>query len=234
MLFDEDDVDLKNEINQLFKNKNVKSKILKNEDQDPKSTTQLYLKEKLLLCSLVKFYSDPINKKFIIPIIKQETSISLRLLDWLVTNYSKKNNIHYKLGPELSNGYIPSHRNFNLWLDYKNQLKAHSKRKFDPFCRRQRILFNVITNETTLLDIDEYSLYANSENFIVTTIGQLNFMKWAIENRVIDYAFDHIQEIESDMLSSADKRSVKKGRRSLSKNIQNAKTHELKVVIQFL
>ena len=32
-----------------------------------------------------------------------------------------------------------------------------------------------------------------------TTIGQLNFFKWAIENKIIEYIENHYQIIENDM-----------------------------------
>tara|TARA_B110000858_G_C17653313_1_gene403739 strand:- start:477 stop:821 length:345 start_codon:yes stop_codon:yes gene_type:complete len=34
---------------------------------------------------------------------------------------------------------------------------------------------------------------------ITTTLAQLNFFKWAIENRVLDYIEGHLKEIEVDM-----------------------------------
>jgi hypothetical protein len=32
-----------------------------------------------------------------------------------------------------------------------------------------------------------------------TTIGQLNFFKWAIEHKIMDYIETHYQDIENDM-----------------------------------
>ena len=32
-----------------------------------------------------------------------------------------------------------------------------------------------------------------------TTIGQLNFFKWAIENKIIDYIKENYEQIEKDM-----------------------------------
>jgi hypothetical protein len=40
--------------------------------------------------------------------------------------------------------------------------------------------------------------YNESQN-IETTIGQLNFFKWAIEHNIIEYIHEHYSEIESDM-----------------------------------
>lgn len=187
------------------------------------------LKQKTLLYSengIINFYKTEMNKLILISIVKQNTAISLRLLDWLVTNYSKKHNVHYELNSN-NTEYILSHKNFNLWNDYKNQLKSYSKKQFDPFCRRQRILFNIKT----------FSISDNNEldaDVIVTTVGQLNFFRWAIVNKVIDYAFDHLAEIESDMLSSADvkNRSLNK-KRQVSKNNSCAKSQKIKIMISF-
>lgn len=225
------------------KNANKKMKIKKSKKQQ---SEVLHSKQELLLHSLLEFYSDPNNKKIIVPIVKQETAISLRLLEWLITNYSKKFNIFYELGSaQTSDGYIPSNKNFNLWLDYKNQLKAYNKRSFDPFSRRQRIFFDTELNKVVLLKSEEYESYNELPNGILTTIGQLNFFRWAITNKVIDYAFENLESIESDMLSSADKRSSfkktapvdltgqKKIQRKSSKNTNSASSQKLKIVVEF-
>lgn len=209
--------------------------------------------KKEILKQLINFYKTNYdgkqdNKNLLIPIVKQQTTISLRLLDWLVTNYSKKYDIRYQLGKSNNSEYISSSENFNLWLEYKNQLKAFSKESFDPFCRRKRIFYNTKLDEIIVFkntDIDSYNKliedYSKRDDGIVTTVGQLNFFKWAIEKEVIDYAFDNLQKIEADMLSSADARitskkdngGVSKPRRQLSKNNNSARYHELKVIIEF-
>ena len=70
----------------------------------------------------------------------------------------------------------------NVHHSYKSQLKAYSKRRFDPFCRRKRISFDLGT-------------YGSVD----TTIGQLNFFRWAIDNLVVQYLQNHREEIENDM-----------------------------------
>lgn len=190
---------------------------------------KLKLKQTLILDRLLDFYEKPTNKKILLAIIRQETSLSLRLLDWLSTNYSKKYSIMYNIGPCNKDGTINSSKNFNLWLDYKNQLKAYSKKLFDPFCRRERIFFNVKTNQILKMDPSN-----NIDDGIITTPGQLNFFRWAITNKVIDYAFDHFKDIEADMMKFSDFKGPKqKSRRSLLRNSHNAKLHELSVVVKF-
>jgi len=188
-------------------------------------------KNELLLNSLKSFYNKDGNKELILPIVRQQTSISLRLLDWLVTNYAKQNDIRYEI---IKNGNV---KNFSIWLDYKNQLKAYSKKLFDPFCRRKRIFFNIIDNSTLNLENKEdIKTYSEREDGFVTTVGQLNFFRWALTHRVVDYSFENITKIESDMLLSADSRKLQeqgKRRRELSKVKKGVYKHEIKIVIQF-
>ena len=142
----------------------------------------------LLLESLHNFYSESYNRDRLISILSNDKKISLRSIDWFITNYSKKNNTYYivyenKNGEpsfdEKDNNYK---NNMNVFHSYKSQLKAYSKKRFDPFCRRDRLLFK--------LD-DEVS--------VETTIGQLNFFKWAISNLIIDYIEKYKDSIEDDM-----------------------------------
>lgn len=73
---------------------------------------------------------------------------------------------------------------FEVFSNYKAQLKSLNKKNFDPFCRRKRIKF----------------YYNDSDNeYINTTVGQLNFFKWAIENYILEYIEENIIEIEYDM-----------------------------------
>lgn len=208
------------------------NKKLKKEIKIDYLVNKISLKQELLLKSLLNFYNNKKNLEIIVPIIKQNTVISLRLLDWLVTNYSKKNNICYSLIQNSDiNKYIPSNKHFNLWMDYKNQLKAYSKKQFDPFCRRERIILNIETLEI-IIGFDQ--TYINNDKYIITTVGQLNFFRWAILNKVLDYAFENRKLIEKDMLILSDKKFKNKDtKRQLSKNNHSAKSHELKILIEF-
>lgn len=110
----------------------------------------------------------------IMPYLLGTSPISLRLIDFFVTNYCRKNFISYSL-----NG-----QEFLVYVSYKSQLKAYSKQFFDPNCRRERIVFQ----------IQGYEPFR-------TTVGQLNFFRWAFENRLIDYIQDHYDEIQEDRIA---------------------------------
>jgi hypothetical protein len=129
----------------------------------------------LLMTNLMKFYGENNNYNLekMLKIINGESPTSLRIIDWFATNYAKKYFTVYEVG---------ANRRFKVYVDYKLKLKAYSKRRFDPFCRWDR---------TTIP-------YGNG-TFIQTTIGQLNFFKWALENGVIAYIEKHYSEIEDDM-----------------------------------
>ena len=163
----------------------------------------------LLLESLINYYKN--NISVFTSIITQKNILSLRILDWLVTNYAKKYNIVF------SN---KNSQNFNVYLDYKNQLKAYSKKYFDPFCRRERIIINisdlswkVYSNKSN----DSNNENGKDNNQLVTTVGQLNFFKWFIENDVMTYAIHNIEKIDKDMIETLENSKSSPKRKELSK-----------------
>ena len=131
----------------------------------------------LLLNNLMFFYKDTKNVEKMLNIINGGSVISLRIVDWFATNYAKNYYTVYDI--EKESGVLVR---FKVYNDYKLKLKAYSKKRFDPFCRWDRI--NIP--------------YKDGIN-IQTTIGQLNFFKWAIENQVVKYIEDNYQIIQLDM-----------------------------------
>jgi len=139
------------------------------------ATTQ----NQLLLDNLMEFYGKKENLLKMMKIINGESNISLRIVDWFVTNYAKKQFTVYELSSKNGENY-----RFKVYNDYKLKLKAYSKKRFDPFCRWDRI-----------------SIPYDENSYMETTIGQLNFFKWAIENKIVDYIQENYSAIESDMNS---------------------------------
>lgn len=185
---------------------------------------QINGKTLLLLESLIKYYSKNIN--ILTSIITQKNTLSLRILDWLVTNYAKKYNIVYKI-------YKNSEEtNFNIYLDYKNQLKAYSKKYFDPFCRRERILINTKNLSWEILENNKQKIDTNFE--LITTVGQLNFFKWFIENNVLNYAIENIQKIDKDMTETLTRSKNDTKRKELSKSASKCIcTYDSKIIVNF-
>jgi hypothetical protein len=127
-------------------------------------------KPELVISSLQRFYlSHPeINK--VLTYLNGEAPLSLRIIDWFVTKYSRKNFVRYQL-----NG-----QDFLVYLSYKGQLKAYSKQYFDPNCRRERIMFKIPGHDQ-----------------FMTTIGKLNFFRWALESNILEYIEAHEEEIRT-------------------------------------
>ena len=88
----------------------------------------------LLLNNLLEFYNQNDNLTKMLKIITGESKISLRIVDWFATNYAKKNYTLY----DMVNPFGENIR-FKVYFDYKLRLKAYSKKRFDPFCRWERI-----------------------------------------------------------------------------------------------
>jgi hypothetical protein len=145
------------------------------------TTTYANTQNQLLLNHLMEFYKNHENLEKMMNIINGESQISLRIVDWFVTNYSKKYFIIYELPTKNINGEYENMR-FKVYNEYKLKLKAYSKRRFDPFCRWERI-----------------TIPYDDASSMETTIGQLNFFKWAIENRIIHYISENYDVIEKDM-----------------------------------
>lgn len=162
----------------------------------------------LLMASLSKFYNTKSNINTIIPIIEGTSDISLRLIDWFVTNFSKKNNV--VITKEVKNNIM----HFNVYLSYRSQLKAYSKQLFDPFRRRDRITF----------------MYDNDKS-LETTIGQLNFFRWVIQNDIIGYIKANLATVEKDMIKTQKDNQRKKNDDENIK-VKEVKTESGSVVVQ--
>ena len=139
------------------------------------SSQRIYSQNDILLNKLMKFYQEGDNLKRMLSIINGTSKVSLRIVDWFSTNYSKKNFTMYD---------IPNNPRFKVYEDYKLKLNGYSKKRFDPFCRWERIK----------VPVDK-----DSEYCFETTIGQLNFFKWALENKIVDYIEQNYESIEEDM-----------------------------------
>jgi hypothetical protein len=185
-------------------------------------TTSYTTQNELLLNNLMEFYKNENYLCRMLKIITGESKISLRIVDWFATNYAKKNYTLYTITDQTENVI-----RFKVYFDYKLKLKAYSKKRFDPFCRWDRI-----------------SMPYKNGTCIETTIGQLNFFKWAIENRVIEYIEENYETIEKDMNSRnstskrkevvVDNSKTRKKREELSVSAtKSIKKEEVEIVVQF-
>ena len=123
-------------------------------------------KTDILLSSINNFYTEEENRSKLLRILDKSSGISLRNLEWFITNYSKKNNISYT---------TKDGKYFMVQCAYKSSLDGYSKKLFDPFCRSEKFAYTV----------------PGTSHEIHTTLAQLNFIKWCIKNNIIDYIRDN-------------------------------------------
>jgi hypothetical protein len=147
----------------------------------------------LLLSSISKYFkNNPIQLEHLKNIISGKSFISLRLIDWLLTHFAKNNNIQYWIDDDTKKIYksLPDNlrkaanlRKFNMYIDYRAQLKSFSKMYFDPFRRHERISYMLNDNELP----------------IETTIGQLNLFRWFFKNYIYEYITINYNDISKNM-----------------------------------
>jgi hypothetical protein len=110
---------------------------------------QIQTQEQWVLHRLEKFYSNPEYLEKVRSILNGTSNLSLRLIDWFVTNYAKKFNV----------SFLNSNKKYVIvYLSYKSHLKAYSKKMFDPFCRWKRIRFNNMDTTVGQLNFFEWAL----------------------------------------------------------------------------
>jgi hypothetical protein len=168
---------------------------------------QISSQESMLLKSIEKFYSTLKYVNDFISIINSNSKISIRLIDYFVTKYSKKNKINCKISED---------NVINIYQSYKQQLKAFQKKNFDPFARGIRIPYFV------------------EDVWIITTIGQLNFFKWFISKNILEYVNKNKDSIEFDMnknkinkIDSKNKKLFKLSKKNNIKLVNNIQQNKI-------
>lgn len=183
----------------------------------------------LMMRNLSVFYTNPLNLSRMLKLINGESKISLRIVEWFVTNYAKKNYTTFTFinpsGKEVR---------FNVYANYKSFTKGYQKKRFDPFCRKNQVTIPFDHNTS-----------------IQTTVGQLNFFRWAIDNKVLDYIEEHYEDIVEDsqrtlfqihketlldetQMDNVDKKRRRKKRKELSISaIKGIKKEYSEVIVSF-
>lgn len=165
-----------------------------------------------LLSTLLEFYQNKdhldllkkiVNREFV---IHKSKKLSIRLVNWFVTNYAKQHFTVYEIPASIHDPSSKEMKRFFVWTSYKSTEDSYSKQMFDPYCRQERILIPYDT-----------------ETKIETTIGQLHFFKWAIINKVIDYIIANYDCIEKDMVTRLN--TIKK-KHSIDNENTNTKTRK--------
>ena len=168
---------------------------------------RLQTKQIALLHKLSDCFTDQLLRDTIVAITRPDSRVSLRAVDWCVTNFAKKHDICISRNGEV----------LNIFFAYKTALAHYRRRNFDPFRRRLRVTFE--------LDGATY----------VTTPGQLQFFMWAHTMGVLTYIHHNIHAIEDDMntVSRARKRErqevAKSGVRMRRTELSKAAVHRCRV-----
>jgi len=164
-----------------------------------------------------------------IDIINGESLISLRVLEWVVTksgknsininsnldvniesdsNDSNSNNSNSNNSNNSNNSSLSSKNDYSsVNIMYKAQLKSYKKKNFDPFRRDKKFYFPYDKDDPT--------------KTILTTLGQLNFFKWAISSNIIASVEKNYERINKNIIES-----VKKNNKQKNKKIINYKKEE--------
>lgn len=119
-----------------------------------------------LLDSINIFYANKMYSDQLLDILDKKGTVSLRNLEWFITNYSKKQSLSYK---------TLDGKSFTVHCAYKSSLDGYSKKLFDPFCRTDKF---------------EYTI-PNTTKSLTTTVAQLNFIRWCIKNNIIEYIINN-------------------------------------------
>lgn len=142
-------------------------------DIDP--ITFFSVKEKCYYRMINKFFKTCTSADIakMINIVEGKSTISLRILDWFVTKYSRK---------RIDCGSAKDAEMFDVRISYKSQLKSYKKQYFDPFRRKKKFNYN----------------FDNGLS-MKTTLGQLNFFKWAFMNNIIGYVDKNLKQISKEI-----------------------------------
>jgi len=197
------------------------------------STQRMNFKTKQLLHDLSQFYTHDLLCKLVVPrslktmnyIHKfqgiERPKVSLRCLEWLVTNYSKTRPIIIS--------HIRSQKRTNIFHSYGEELRTFKRTYFDPFCRVHHVYFDIelqlkdpadkqLVKQTPDCKVaDDASaptrtkrpkhIYIHSEPTkegrvtvsLMTTVGQLNFLRWAYLSGTLSYAEQNVRSIQKNM-----------------------------------
>lgn len=151
--------------------------------EEPTVVVRRSKQDENLMRKIDAFFSKPEHMGKLLPFLHETSKISLRLIEWFVSVYSMKNTVDYFIDEEY----------FNVYLDYHAEMDVHRKQRFDPFARKwrkhkgKRVYYGI-------------HFYYTEDDFVVTTVAQLNFFKWFISKRVLNYMVENRVELHEEML----------------------------------
>jgi len=114
-------------------------------------------KSDVLLESLTRFFNEPSNSEKLADILTHKNGVSLRNLEWFVTNYAKNKQVTYKTS---------AGKQFTVHVAYKSSLDGYSKKLFDPFCRTERIEFQGFKTTVGQLNFLRWVIHNNIIDYL--------------------------------------------------------------------
>jgi hypothetical protein len=166
---------------------------------------EIQSQEQWVLYRLEKFYGNANNVQRVKDILEGKSDLSLRLIDWFVTNYAKKFNTSF---------LTKSGKHVIVYLSYKSHLKAYSKKMFDPFCRSKRIKFMNFDTTVGQLNFFEWAITDDILDYLQTH-------------------HEHVHNDMETRLKETETNTHKK-RHELSKSATNSlRCHDVRVTVSF-
>lgn len=147
-----------------------------------------------LMRGIDTFFSNPEHMGKLLPFLQQDPKnkpkISMRLIEWFVSVYCLNHTVDWFIGTDF----------FNVFLDYQAMMEEYGKQLFDPFGRKWRK--DKRKNETNEYAVQIYHgirFYYTDNDYVITTIAQLNFFRWFIEKRILEYMIEHRKTLTDEM-----------------------------------
>ena len=149
----------------------------------------------LLLEALRRFFEIPDHTQQLKDILEHRRGVSLRNLEWFVTNYSRQTNVTYT---------TPTGRQFTVHVAYKSSLDGYSKKFFDPFCRTERIDFHGFTTTVAQLNFIRWCIVNGIVDYI-TEKGVLHIRRKFEEARIHSSTDTSCKTFQSEVKESGQK-----------------------------
>jgi hypothetical protein len=150
------------------------------------------MQDRMLRRRLEREYTVDLVQQILRPLIDQTSAVSLRVLDWTVVNWTKRQSV----ATTSINGEIT-----DLNTAYKTTLGFWKRRLFDPFRRATRV---------------RVCLHGTQQGSFETTLGQANFALFAHKTGLFRYALMHYKEIETHMNTTL--RNARRAREQLRRS----------------
>jgi len=168
---------------------------------------QINSQEQWVLYRLERFYANPVHVERVKNILESKSNLSLRLIDWFVTNFAKKFNTAFM---------TKNQKHVIVYLSYKSHLKAYSKKMFDPFCRSRRIKFQGFDTTVGQLNFFEWAISDEILDYLESHYEEVH------------------ADMEARIREDDSEKATTKKRHELSKSATNSlRHHDVRVTVKF-